>query len=542
MKYPFFRRITAAILSALLLVPALFPSAQAVSTVVRGAGTTLPSDNSALVREPIVDTSTAQSATVMVYMIGSDLESKSGLATQDLQEMMAATYGDNVKVIVQTMGCKKWKTTQIKSETMRFRIANGKLVQLGEPLGKLDSTKPETLQGFIQFCAQEYPSDRNLLILWNHGAGPVYGFGCDELFPSETYLTIDEIQDALVNGGVHFDMVGMDACLMGCLEACYALSSCADYLTASEDFEPAEGWDYTPWLTALGENVSIDTPALGEVITKSFVDASTTNGRQGILSMVDLSYATAIFSAWSQFAYQHDSELTSSNYSWKAVRTERARSSATTSTDKQQSSSPNMDKYFVTDMMAVATTVDNDGSSQLSSLLSSALVACATTSGRAHMTGLSVTLPYDDSQFYHKCEETFLRCGINETYLEWLGTFADNISIENAADGSSEGRQYYDNWNDWIETWVSWEEFNKKHEQPEQPPEPNTEFGAWTRSTDGSFYYCVMSNGDITYQDPTTHICYYYTKSSGQWWRWHLRSWSWFVCDAQSYPTDLTRR
>lgn len=45
--------------------------------------------------------------TVMVYMCGTDLESRSGMATSDLQEMVNATIGNNVNLIVYTGGCSK---------------------------------------------------------------------------------------------------------------------------------------------------------------------------------------------------------------------------------------------------------------------------------------------------------------------------------------------------------------------------------------------------------------------------------------------------
>ena len=46
--------------------------------------------------------------TIMVYLCGTDLESKHGMATADLQEMMKADLGSNINLIVYTGGCKKW--------------------------------------------------------------------------------------------------------------------------------------------------------------------------------------------------------------------------------------------------------------------------------------------------------------------------------------------------------------------------------------------------------------------------------------------------
>ena len=48
--------------------------------------------------------------TLMVYMIGSDLESRNGMATADLNEMVYSGLNNNkVNVIVETGGCRRWR-------------------------------------------------------------------------------------------------------------------------------------------------------------------------------------------------------------------------------------------------------------------------------------------------------------------------------------------------------------------------------------------------------------------------------------------------
>ncbi len=51
----------------------------------------------------------AKSATIMVYVNGSDLESQWGEASGDIGEMVASGIGENVNVILQTMGTKEWQ-------------------------------------------------------------------------------------------------------------------------------------------------------------------------------------------------------------------------------------------------------------------------------------------------------------------------------------------------------------------------------------------------------------------------------------------------
>ena len=49
--------------------------------------------------------------TVFVYMCGSDLESENGLASGDIEEMIAGSKSENVKFVIQTGGAGAWADT-----------------------------------------------------------------------------------------------------------------------------------------------------------------------------------------------------------------------------------------------------------------------------------------------------------------------------------------------------------------------------------------------------------------------------------------------
>ena len=175
----------------------------------------------AMVRNQLNDTSASSSATVLVYMNGSDLESEYSEATTDLSEMVSATHTDSLNVIVQTMGTKKWDSQYgiSSSRTERYRVTSSGLTLVDDSLSQLDCTAAATLLDFINWGVANYPADRYILMFWDHGGGPIYGFGYDE-WNSDTYaaLTLDEIQLALASSGVKFDFIGMDCCIMSCLE------------------------------------------------------------------------------------------------------------------------------------------------------------------------------------------------------------------------------------------------------------------------------------------------------------------------------------
>ena len=59
--------------------------------------------------------------TIMVYLCGTDLESRSGMGTSDLQEMAAANLGNKVNLLVYTGGSKRW-TSAISNTCNRMTI------------------------------------------------------------------------------------------------------------------------------------------------------------------------------------------------------------------------------------------------------------------------------------------------------------------------------------------------------------------------------------------------------------------------------------
>lgn len=121
--------------------------------------------------------------TIMVYMCGTDLESKSAMATKDLVEMTRATLGGNVQILVYTGGCTKWNNNVVSSQyNQLYQVADGGLKCLVSNAGTGSMTNPDTLADFILWCAENYPANRNELILWDHGGGSVSGFGYDQKY------------------------------------------------------------------------------------------------------------------------------------------------------------------------------------------------------------------------------------------------------------------------------------------------------------------------------------------------------------------------
>ncbi|MCR4807605.1 MAG: peptidase C11, partial [Lachnospiraceae bacterium] len=215
----------------------------------------------------------SDTVTIMVYMCGTDLESKHGMATNDLNEMAKATLSDKVNIIVYTGGCKQWNNRVISSRTNQiYRVKDGGLECLESDMGSEVMVKPETLTNFIKYCTKNYPADRNEIIFWDHGGGSLSGFGYDEKNALSGSMTLDGINRAFKDAGIKFDFIGFDACLMATVENALMLEQYGDYLIASEETEPGVGWYYTNWLTALSKNTSMPTVEIGKRIVDDFVD------------------------------------------------------------------------------------------------------------------------------------------------------------------------------------------------------------------------------------------------------------------------------
>ena len=64
------------------------------------------------------------------YLCGSDLESNAAAATTDLQEMLQVTLPENVKVVIQTGGAKKWQNDQVKADRLQRYEYSGNTLEL----------------------------------------------------------------------------------------------------------------------------------------------------------------------------------------------------------------------------------------------------------------------------------------------------------------------------------------------------------------------------------------------------------------------------
>ena len=73
--------------------------------------------------------------------------------------------------------------------------------------------------------------------------------------------------------GRPLDLLGMDACLMSCLEVAYQSEKDVRAVVSSEELEPGDGWPYDKILADLRSNPSMDGAALGRVVVKRYIES-----------------------------------------------------------------------------------------------------------------------------------------------------------------------------------------------------------------------------------------------------------------------------
>ena len=69
------------------------------------------------------------------------------------------------------------------------------------------------------------------------------------------------------------DLLGMDACLMSCLEVAYQAEKDVRAVVSSEELEPGDGWPYEKILADLRSNPTLDGAGLGRVVVKRYVES-----------------------------------------------------------------------------------------------------------------------------------------------------------------------------------------------------------------------------------------------------------------------------
>lgn len=340
-------------------------------------------------RDYYVDVASAKSATVMVYMCGSDLESGYGAASADIEEMLEADLGNNVNMVLETGGASEWSFSPEADPSTRQRwvLENGE-ASLVQDAGEGTMLDEDEVTDFCSWAAKEYPADRYILIFWDHGGGTIGGFGYDENYPDASALTLSQLRNAIKASGVAFDMVGFDACLMATVECAWAMEPVADYLVASEQTEPGDGWSWTGFLNQLGSDPSTATTDLGKTIIDDFSAHYAETGEEDTtLSLIDLREISRVYERLSTFLDEAADSIEADNalFTTMSGARSRAKSYAEDSVDQ-------------VDLVDMVDRSDFEGADDVSEAVASCVKYRSDTSSGSN--GLAMYFPYSEVSQY----------------------------------------------------------------------------------------------------------------------------------------------
>jgi len=195
--------------------------------------------------------------TFMVYLAAAN--DLNPFASLDLQEMMKVGSNENINIIVYLTLHEDGKP----KVTKKLYVNKGSMTQIGPDMVR-DSGDVATLEEALEWACVDYPSDRIAVDLWDHGSGPLNRSKMSLLsrgvcydYDTDHYLTDRDCLQAFswardtFRGGKKFDIIAFDACLLASLELAYTLSSCANYMVASEETIPGDGYQYAYLLSPL---------------------------------------------------------------------------------------------------------------------------------------------------------------------------------------------------------------------------------------------------------------------------------------------------
>jgi hypothetical protein len=138
---------------------------------------------------------------------------------------------------------------------------------------EMNSSDPATLEQFVEFTLSEFPAEKNMLVLQDHG----YGWRgiCQDETNGDVLMPMDGIGQALRNviasSGKMIDILAFDACNMATLEVAYELRDSVKIVVGSETMVPFDGLPYRMFVTDMVNDPEISPAELANNIVEEYV-------------------------------------------------------------------------------------------------------------------------------------------------------------------------------------------------------------------------------------------------------------------------------
>ena len=337
--------------------------------------------------------------TVLIYLVGSDLESKGGYATKDIKEMIDC-YVDTSKtnVLIYAGGSNSWNIKISASQNTLLLLKNGDFYRVAATKEAANMGYGSTLADFLTYSYKNYPAENYSLIFWNHGGGPIYGYGLDEQFNDRLYL--HELEWAMKNSpfkNKKLEFVGFDACLMGTLETAQAFEPYANYFIASEELEPGTGWNYAFLKTY---NTATSTRQVTDAVLSYYENSLKNKNSSYTLSCMDLTKLDTLVDAADKLFLEMTKDVLTGGFNAVAKARNNTKRFGVSSSSNLANSYDLVDLYHMAQMLG-------SGYQPLTQNLKKAInsVVVKNVSFTQNASGVSVYYPYDNLNSFVKGAE-----------------------------------------------------------------------------------------------------------------------------------------
>lgn len=174
--------------------------------------------------------------TIMIYMVGSNLESDLGIASADINSLDINKVDlNNINILLYTGGTKVWKNFAKNNENAIYQFTSNGFKKI-KTMSLLNMGDANTLTDFLNYGYDNYKSDKYDVIFWDHG-GAIQGAIYDDY--TSDYLSLEDFSTAFKNSKFNsenkLESIIFRTCLNGTLEVATTFAPYAETLVASEE-------------------------------------------------------------------------------------------------------------------------------------------------------------------------------------------------------------------------------------------------------------------------------------------------------------------
>ena len=183
----------------------------------------------------IEDNANKKNRTFMIYMVGSDLESKSSQGTYSISEIVPANIDlRNNNIVLMVGGAKKWHNFVNPDEVAIYELTSNGFSKVKNDI-ELNMGEKNTLTEFLDYSYNNYPAKKYDLIFWNHGMG-AFGLEHDEV--AEDFININELDNAFKDSkfkNQKLELAIFYNCLTENIHIANVMSKYSEYMLGSEE-------------------------------------------------------------------------------------------------------------------------------------------------------------------------------------------------------------------------------------------------------------------------------------------------------------------